>query len=384
MKVLLINAPPLKSSGITGLIYPPLGILYLASYARQRMPEIDIQVIDGFSEKKQELIKKINRFKPDLEGLSFTTQSATGAYQLINEIKETNPKLFVVVGGAHPTIFPEESLLKSKTDIVVVGEGEITFFEILQKINNNDPVDNIQGTAVLDNKEIKRNPLRPLIQNLDDIPFPARDLLDITRYPGYMYKKLKQDTDIISSRGCPYNCLYCSNPVWKLQKPRYRLRSPQNITDEIEHVVETYHIKEIFDQTDEFNSNKKWAKEVCDEIINRKLDVVLKAQMRVDSIDQELADKLKDAGFWMVLLGLESANERTLLGVNKNQKLNQVDDTLTILQKNGIKCMGLFMAFNVWEEGDQLCYESKEDSLRTLAYIKSLIKDGKSNYSVGP
>lgn len=377
MKVLLVNAPPLKTLGITGQIYPPLGILYLASYAREKIKGINVMAIDGYKVDRNKLVERIAKFKPDVLGVSFTTQAATGAYKLINEVKVRNEDVFTVVGGAHPTIVPEETFEKSTADLVVVGEGEETFVEILEKIGNKERFSSIAGTIVLHDGKIKKNPLRPLIKNLDEIPFPARDLIDIKKYPGYMYKKLKYDTAIISARGCPFNCVYCSNPIWKQQKPWYRVRSPQNVVDEMEFIIQTYGIKEFFDQTDEFNGSKKWAKEVCDKIIKRGLDITWKAQMRVDNIDEELAAKLKKSGFWMVLFGLESANDKTLRGIRKKQDLVQMNKALEIMKEKDIKCFGLFMAFNVWEENGRLCFENKEDSMKTLDYLKKLIKEKK-------
>ena len=378
MKILLLNAPPLKMFGITGQIYPPLGILYLASYVREKHNDVEIKAIDGYKEKSQELINKIVKYSPDILGVSFTTQAASGAYKLINEIKEINPKIFIVIGGPHTSSLPEDCLKNSAADIAVIGEGEETFLEIVERIaDSSNDMNNIAGTAVMENGQFKKNPLRPLIEDLDTIPFPARDLIDITKYPGYMYKKFDSDTDIISARGCPFNCTYCSNPVWKLQKPWYRLRSPKNVVDEIESIIRDYGIREIFDETDEFNGNKKWAKEVCDEIINRGLDIAWKAQMRVDNIDSELVSNLKDSGFWMGLFGLESANDKTLEGINKKQTVAQINQALDLFKDSQIKCFGLFMAFNVWEKDGKLCYENKDDSMRTLSFIKQLIKEKK-------
>lgn len=377
MKVLLINAPPLKELGITGEIYPPLGILYLAAYARKHIKDLQIKVLDGYKEDKRRILRKIINFNPELLGISFTTQSATGAYRLINEVKERKEGIKIVIGGPHPTILPEECFMKSKADIVVIGEGEITFLEILKNLEKGKETNSILGTVVSKNGEIKRNPLRPLIHNLDSIPFPARDLIDIKKYPGYMYKKRRYDTDIISSRGCPFNCVYCSNPIWKLQKPWYRLRSQKNVVDEIEHITKNYGIKEIFDQTDEFNGSKIWAKKLCDEIIRRGLDVSWKAQMRVDNVDEELAEKLKSSGFWLGLFGLESASDSTLEGIKKRQTINQVEKTLSLMKKYQIKCFGLFMTFNVWEKEGKLYSENKEGSLRTLEFAKKLLKERK-------
>ena len=377
MKILLLNAPPLKTVGITGQIYPPLGILYLASYVRQHLKDIEIKAIDGYQENTQKIIKRILKYKPEILGVSFTTQAATGAYYLINEIKKLNKNITVVTGGAHPTILPDETFKLSNADLVVVGEGEITFCEIVEKVMNNEDTRFIDGTFHKENGKIIRNKERPFIKDLDSIPFPARDLLDINEYPGYMYKKLGFDTSIISARGCPYNCIYCSNPVWKSQRPWFRLRSPKNFVDEIEFIVKNYGIREFFDETDEFNGNLKWAKEVCDEIIQRDLNISWKAQMRVDHVDEELADKLKKSGFWMGLFGLESANNKTLKGIKKQQTVDQVESTLDILKKFNIKCFGLFMAFNVWEENGKIYFEDKEDSMNTLKFVKKLLKEHK-------
>ncbi len=377
MKVLLLNAPPIKEMGVTGQIYPPLGILYLASYAKAHMPDIKIAAIDGYKEDKKKLVHRIIKFKPDVLGVSFTTQAATGAYWLINELRAINKDIKIVVGGPHPTVMPAESLHKSACDIVVIGEGELTFLEILQKIEQEQDISRTAGTAVMIDGKIRHNPARPLIADLDSIPYPARDLLDIKSYPGYLYKKYRHDTDMISARGCPFNCTYCANPVWKQQKPWYRLRSPKSVVDEMEFIVNEYGIREIFDETDEFNGSKRWAKSVCDELISRNLDIVWKAQMRVDNVDEELADKLKKSGCWMVLFGLESANQKTLYGINKKQTIAQMERALSIMKQRGIKCFGLFMAFNVWPEDGRFAYEDKDDSLNTLNYIKKLLKEKK-------
>lgn len=378
MKILLVNAPPIKRLGITGQIYPPLGILYLASYARAKRPDFEFAAIDGYQEDPRELTRQILAYGPRVLGVSFGTQSATGAYQLINEVKERAPDMIVVAGGPHATFIPDEVYQRSKADLVVVGEGEQTFFELLERIDAGEAhPESVAGTVVRRDGAFFRNPARPFIKNLDEIPFPARDLLDIRRYPGYMYKRYDLDTSMISARGCPFNCVYCSNPVWKSQKPWYRVRTPKNVADEMEHVVETYGIREFFDETDEFNGHKRWAKAVCEEIAGRGLDIAWKAQMRVDGMDEELADKLKQSGFWMGLFGLESGNNATLAGINKRQTVEEADRALTLMKARGIKCFGLFMAFNVWEEDGQLRFEDKRASLQTLEFARTLIRQKK-------
>ncbi|HLB24881.1 MAG TPA: radical SAM protein, partial [Nitrospirota bacterium] len=315
--------------------------------------------------------------KPDVLGVSFTTQAATGAYAIINQVREELPGTFIVAGGPHPTLMPAEVLERSKTDLVGMGEGEDTFLEILQRLKEGADTSSIAGTVALKDGTPTFNPSRPLIKDLDTIPFPARDLLDMGRYPGYHYKKRGKDTSLISGRGCPFNCVFCSNPVWKYQKPWYRLRSPQNVADEVEHLMKDYGIYEFYDETDEFNGNLKWAKSVCEELIRRRLDISWKAQMRADNVDDELAALMVASGCWLGFFGVESGNDFTLEGIGKRLKVETVRESLGTLKKAGMKTFALLMAFNVWEEGGVLKFETKEDTLNTLNFAKQLVKEGK-------
>ena len=379
MKTLLINAPTIGTQGVIRLMYPPLGLLYLAAYIRAH-ENVDINVVDGGRVDYSELIRHVVSFSPDIVGISFTTQAATGAYKLINEIKaqkdmKTAP--LVVCGGPHPTAMPEDVLLRSNCDIVVLGEGELTFREIHRKVTKGvRDLSDIRGIAYWNGNAMTINPKRPLIKDLDSLPLPARDLIDLSVYPGLHYKREKKETYMTSSRGCPYNCVYCSNPVWKNEKPWYRLRSPQKVVDEIEFIVKRLGINEIYDQTDEFNGNIKWAKAVCDEIIRRKIKVSLKAQLRSDHMDRELAQKMKAAGFWLGLFGVESGNNKTLKGINKRVTVEDNTKALKILKEAGIKTFALLMAFNVWEENGCLCFETKYDTENTLNYAKTMINRG--------
>ena len=378
MKILLLNAPPLRRFGIVGQIYPPLGILYLAAYLREYDNCHDIKVIDGYHERDiDDIMNKIVSFGPDLLGISFTTQAATGAYEVIDRVRKQIKKTFIVVGGPHPTIYPHEPLTRSRADAVVIGEGEITFFELVKRFKENGNHRDLAGVAYSDNGAVTINEKRALIKDLDSIPFPARDLLNIKVYPGYHYKKASWDTSYISARGCPYNCVYCSNPVWKLQKPWIRLRSPGSIAEEISQVKSRYGVKEFYDQTDLFNADISWSKKVCDEFIKRKLGIYWKVQMTVKNIDDELAQKMVASGCWLGLLGIETGNDATARGINKKTSRQNAEKSLSILKDYGMKTFGLFMAFNVWEENGKLMYEDREATMRTLNFAKDMIKKKK-------
>lgn len=375
MKILLLNSPPLKHFGIVGQIYPPLGILYLASYLCKDNSRYDVKALDGYQEKTIDtVVNKIVQFNPDILGVSLVTQAATGAIEIIKQIRNKLKGIFIVAGGPHPTIFPGELLLKAGVDAVVIGEGEVTFSELVLCLKENKDYSELPGLAIKQNGKIKINVKRSLIKNLDEIPFPARDLLDIKSYPGYHYKKSVWDTSFLSGRGCPYKCVYCSNPVWKYNKPWIRLRSPENIASELEELKTKYGVNEFYDQTDLFNGNLKWAKKVCDEYIRRKLHIYWKVQMTVKNINKELGSKMVESGCWLGLIGVETGNDKTCLGINKRSNTVMVEKALHILKQSGMKTFALLMAFNVWEEGDQLKYENMTDTLKTLRFIRKLIK----------
>jgi anaerobic magnesium-protoporphyrin IX monomethyl ester cyclase len=375
MKIMLLNSPPLQRFGIVGQIYPPLGILYLASYLRKETNDVEIKALDGYHEKSINVVlNKITHFRPDVLGISLVTQAATGAREIIRQVREKIHTLFIVAGGPHPTIFPGELLKRPGADAVVMGEGEITFSRLILCLKENKNYHDLAGLAVKQEGKIKINKKRDLIRDLDEIPFPARDLLDIKAYPGYHYKKSSWDTSFLSGRGCPYKCVYCSNPVWKYQKPWIRLRSPRNIASELEEVKSRYGVDEFYDQTDLFNGSLKWAKEVCDEYIHRNLNINWKVQMTAKNIDEELAAKMAASGCWLALVGVETGNDRTSRGINKRSTTALVEKSLGMLKQAGLKTFALLMAFNVWEEKGKLTYEDLKDTLHTLEFVRRLIR----------
>ena len=376
MKVHLICGLPLKSrkEGEIDTIYPPLGLLYLISYCRQFIGDIEWKVTDGNVLGYEKTLNEVRKFQPDIVGFSLNSMGVVGAYKLINQIKEEFHETRIIVGGPHATALPKEVLQRTKADVIVLGEGEQTFLELLQHFKIGRPeMKDIHGIMFRNARDFSTTKKRMLIKDIDSIPFPARELLDIKKYPGFVVTKGKPETYYISSRGCPYQCVFCSNPIWNHNLPKLRLRSPKNILDEVELLVNEYGMKELYDQCDEFNANPMWAEKVCDEFIARDLDIVWKVQMRADKITDNFAEKLARSGCWLVSLGIESGNQKTLNGVRKLINLNQVIKSCEILKKHNIKVFGLFMAFNTWEENGKLKYEGVRETRNSLKFAKSLL-----------
>lgn len=359
---------------------PPLGILYIASYLRKYgLKNVEIKVTDGLLLGLKKTILEALKSKADVFGISVVTPNAKGAYILANEIKAHLPCSKIVFGGPHPTAFPGEPFQKSKADIAVVGEGEATFNELiaLYTAGKDTPQSlmQIDGICFQLNGSVHRTKPRLFIQDLDTIPFPARDLVHMDRYSGWMLSKTGKSTAVLISRGCPFKCTYCSNNVWRSSTPPFRSRSPENVIAELKELRSVYRIKEFFDNSDEFNTNLKYSKTLLKQIIAELPDIYFQCQVRATPMDDELARLMKKAGVWYLHLGIESGNEVTLKGIRKKITLSQVEQCCRTLKKYDIKIWGLFMYFNIWERNGKLCFEDYEMSLNTLNYAKRLYKE---------
>jgi anaerobic magnesium-protoporphyrin IX monomethyl ester cyclase len=381
MRLQLVFAPPETPTQFGELgeqINPPLGILYLAAYVRKFFPQVEISIVDGLRQGYQKTVESIEKFGPDILGISFYTPTASSALRLATRVKEAHPSAMVLLGGAHATSLPEECLEKSKADALVYGEGEETLREIVGLFLKNSkinafPWDGITGVYHRYRGKVTANPPRRFIQNLDNIPFPARDLVDMKDYSGYYLYKTKPQTLMIMSRGCPANCTFCSKKVWETSTPRIRVRSPKNIADEIEHLKKEYGIREVFDNGDEFNNHLSNAKDVCRELISRKLDVDWMTLVRAVPLDDELVELMARSGCWCAGLGIESGNPEALKGICKGITLQQAEQACRLLKKHGLKVHAFFMLFNVWEDQGALKYEDAAMTRNTLNFARGLV-----------
>ena len=385
-KVHLVFAPSLLYSPYEVLgenMWPPMGILYLSSYLRSRMANVEIKITDGCKIGYKSTLQEIKKFKPDIVGISFYTTLAYGASKLAQEVKKILPSSIVVMGGAHATTLPEDTLKASGADIVIIGEGEKTFSRIVRLISQDKNLSefaNLPGICIKIDGKVRQNAPSKFITPLDKIPFPAWDLIDIAEYKGWYMSKQSPEATMFFSRGCPYNCTFCSNRVWKSSQPVVRFRSPENIVDEMEYLKNNFSVKEIFDNSDEFNCNLEHSLAVCREIKKRNLGITWKTQLRVSPFTEELAKELAASGCWYVHLGVESGNQETLNGIKKKIDLKDVELTCKLLKKYNIKVMALFMLFNVWEENGKLCYEDVKMTQNTLDFAWKLVKNNLADY----
>ncbi len=375
MEIVLCNPATTKDKkAIYDTDYPNFGLLYIAGYLRKYYGDVNIHYVEGNYSLEQHM-EIIGRIRPDLYGISFTSLTSPLAYMTIDKVKAKYPSLPVICGGAHPTAIPEGVLSKSKADVCVIGEGETAMLELVKHFRDGNGIpEGVKGIAYRKNGEIVRTPKRSLIPSLDTIPFPAWELIDFNKYHGLKVRMNKPPAAVVFTRGCPYNCCYCSNPVWKNTTPWVRKRSPSNIASEIGYLYNRG-VREVFVASDEFNIGLKWNLEVCKGIEKLRLkDLTFQCNLTANKVTDELAEALKSINCWMVRFGFESGNQRVLDGIEKKITLEQIIDSCTMLKKHNIKVYGYFMLYQVWEKDGRLCWETPQEVENTIRFFRMLHK----------
>ncbi|MCK4647417.1 cobalamin-dependent protein [Candidatus Pacearchaeota archaeon] len=349
MKVLLIQPnyrriyAYAKSKKITP-IFPPLGLAYIAAVLKQNDISVKILEANAFDLDHNQIREEIRKYYPDIVGLTATTSMIEETHELA---QLCDKKIKVVIGGIHASSLPEETLEKfPRFDYLVKGEGEFTFLELVKK----KKINHIKGLYYRKSKKIIQNKPRELNNNLDNLPFPARELLPMDKYFSAGAKQQPSDY-ILSSRGCPYNCLFCADHL--VHGKRFRFRSPENIQKEVEELSKKG-VKDFDFVDDNFTLIPERVNKFCDLMIKSGLNKEMSWRcgngIRVDIVNLELLKKMKKAGCYMVSLGIESGNEQILKNIRKSINLNQVRKTVDCCKKAGIETRGLFMFGNLGED----------------------------------
>jgi len=283
------------------------------------------------------------------------------AYKVAEISKAVLPNAPVVMGGPHLNLYPAETLKLPCVDIVVTGEGEITTKELLDRLENNGSLDVISGIGYKKEGQVCLNKSRASIEDLDIIPFPARDLTPYKKYYS-IFSKSGMSTYIMTSRGCPYSCTFCFHETER----KLRVRSANNVVNEIEECFRMG-IKEFFIFDETFTVNKQRVKDICAEIVRRKLEISFDMRTRADLISEELLISLKDAGCKRVQYGVESGSQRILNLMRKGITLEQARQAFSITKKIGIDSYADFMlAFPT---------ETKEEMFKTISFAVELNPD---------
>ncbi len=356
MKILLINPPAINFYHRVGLRMPPLGLAYVAGVLRKNGHIV--KIIDFNVEKINYKTYPYHKF--DLVGLSVDTTRYPVSVKIAKIAKKCGVK--VVAGGFHPTFMDKEALDTGAFDYVVRGEGEYIMLDLINHLEDGCSLDKVKGLSYLSDGEYVKNPNAPLVSELDSIPFPARELLPLDLYTTSFKRKVAGT--MIASRGCPYDCEFCS--CSRFCGINWRTRSVESIMDEIDLLYNKYGYRSISFLDDNFTLSPKRVMEICEEILRKGLKFAWFAMTRVDTVvrNEKVVELMRMAGLRQVFVGFESGNQEILDRYGKKAELDTAFEATEILKKYRIEVWGSFIigAIN----------ETKEMIKQTIKFAKKL------------
>lgn len=389
MRVLLIN-PPFQRLARVYNTYFPLGIGYVAAVLDQKGHFVRIYNADKDVEEKNfsttrsnaarveahenyinairksdhyvwsEIQQRIKEFQPDIVGIQSMTSTFPSVRIVARIVKDVFPKVPIMIGGVHPSTVPDEVMADENVDFAICGEGELTTIELVEAIlKRTTDFSGIYGLCYREGAQIKKNPLREFIKDLDTLPFPARHLvLDPDLYSFEL-------GSLVVGRGCPFSCTFCSAKV--LWTRKVRSRSAANVIAEIKHVKEKYGLRSFSFEDDTLTFNKNRLLELCRLLIDSGLGIHWSSFSRVDVITDEILPILKKSGCYHLSFGIESGSERTLKIMKKDIKLAQALHARELLRKHDIEFGCCFLIGTP--------DETKEDLRDSIEFLKKLKPD---------
>ncbi len=317
-------------------LHPPIMLGYATAICRDSGHEVDLIDAPALEIGEEQAIKRIAGLEPQYVVMLTSTASVKSDAALAKKIsKETGAKTIAV--GMHATAVPKDTLHRG-FDIVARGEYDYTIKDIAKGTG----FEKIEGISFKKGKRIIHNKERPLIRNLDDLPFPAREFLPNEKYYSALYKN--PFTFVLAGRGCPHQCIYCAGP--QLMSGRgYRMRSPENVVAELKHLKENFNLKSVLFNDDTLNVNKKYLLKLCDLIVKEKINIPWIAYSRVDSVDREIASAMRKAGCFLVKVGFESGCDELLKAMKKGPKATtgQARKAVKCFKEAGIQIHGTFV-----------------------------------------
>lgn len=331
-KILLVNPP--TSSGMYASVMPPLGPLYIDSYLRSKGLAVDFVDLGVEVNWGKALQKYLVKNKPEIIGMSSNISNLSTTKEVAKRAKAYNKEAIVVVGGPLPSSSPE-LYLDENIDFVVKGEGELTFYNF---IKNKSPV---EGMFIKDDGKINFTGEGEPMANLDDLPFPSLDKIAIRRYFVNFSQKMPVSS-MITSRGCPFNCIFCNKSIFG---SKWRARSARNVVDEIKWQVNILGVKEICIMDDNFTLDKQRVHQICDLILSEGLKFKWQCQngLRADSLDKELLLKMKKSGCWKIGIAPEVGDETILAKIDKKLDLEQIKEVNNWCRELGVCVHAFFM-----------------------------------------
>lgn len=364
MNILLANMP-IEFNKRENL-EPPLGICYLGAMLKD-IKGVNIFLKDyelaPFSE--ETIRRDLSKLNIDILGVSFRTASYHSAKRFIRKARGVKKDIFIAAGGHHATAFPEETLIDLQCDAVIRGEGEYAFKELAERLMNNLSLEGLEGVTYKngDSKVINNKP-RPPIEDINKLPWPARGLLNPDDY---------SVMTILTSRGCPFNCIYCDKGI---STRKVKFRSADDIFEEIKYIATKLNKKRLYVVDDHFFLNRKTLEHVLDRIINERIGVRWVCQARVDCISEDILRKAKSAGCEQIIFGIETGDETELKYMRKDTTLAEAESAVRLTKKAGIAARVNFMiGFPV---------STKETIINTINFARKLKPDIVRFFAVSP
>lgn len=314
--------------------FPPLGLGYIAAYLKAN--GVSVELVDCTFMNEEQALEKIRRSRPTIIGVQAMFSMKKEALRLARLLRDSCKLL--VAGGPLPTSNPNEFL--SSFDVVVMGEGELTMLDLVHAVRQGADLANVSGLAFKEKGEVRFTSAQRFIEDLDSIPFPSRDMFDNEAYKHYYAGKFGYTTtSVMTSRGCPFQCDFCSRPVFG---NTFRSRTATNIAEEVESVRELGY-ERIWFADDCFTLDRKRLLSICDELVRRRTHVGWECLSRVDTVDSEVAEKMKKAGCVRVFFGIESGNDSILKVMRKQATVKQAREAVNTFKKAGIQTGAFFI-----------------------------------------
>jgi radical SAM superfamily enzyme YgiQ (UPF0313 family) len=362
-----------KGFGLVPGVTEPLGLLYIASLLKNDGHRV--WVIDSIFSSTKDLIKFVYEKEPALLGITVMSFSWEKAKAFLFKIKQHFPGLLTIVGGPFPTAWQERCLQECPSvDFVCIGEGEYVMQQLCSCLEGKRDLNKIKG-LVWRNKSgrIINNGYAAPIENLDELPFPARELIDIRKYiPSIGYYKRLPNAAIVGSRGCSYNCLFCHTQT---MGSRTRYRGPINVMDEIKELINKYKVKDILFWDNNLTENKERIHLLCQEILRARIKIAWSGNTRADTVDAEILRMMKKSGCRRLLLGVESGVQKNLDVLRKKETLSQIKNTVRLCKSIGIE---IFATFIFGIPG-----ETYDEALRTIKFACRLNPEYAKFFTLG-
>ena len=378
-KIVLIN-PPLSARQVAGSlekianIIPPLGIGYVAAVLKKA--GFKVRIVDSVALRldKEKIAEIPRKDEPDIIAFTATIMSIYSAIETAKYLRKVFPKAKLVLGGPQITSIPEQTMKPKVFDFGILGEGEYTMLELVEMVEaGKKNWSKIKSLVFWRGKKLVINPRREMIENLDILPYPARELFPNQKYyhpmPGG-YKRLPFG-HMVTSRGCPYRCSFCDRSVFG---NKFRARSPEKVIEEIEFLIKNYKVKEIKFYDDLFTKDKERVHKICDLILKKKINISWSCSARVDSVDLNLLKHMKKAGCWQIDYGIESGNQEVLNKMKKGITLKQSIQAVKWAKQVGMKARAFII---IGMPG-----ETRKSINDTIKFVKKLKLDVVAFYAV--